>query len=82
MGNRLKDELNDDEAYDLDGLATQIWEDFDQAVPLPRVHEVTRELAERFADATVLNFVPVIIRSRAREQLSRAYSTRWRSESR
>ena len=49
--------------------ARLLHEEFDGQVGPPAVDAVIGEVQSRFADATVLNFVPLLVRRYAREEL-------------
>jgi hypothetical protein len=48
----------------------QLHEEFDQRLGSREVDACIAEVSSRFADATVLSFVPLLVRRYAREELS------------
>ena len=53
----------------LEHAARLLHEEFDGVVGSDLVTEVVREVTGRFSDATVLSFVPLLVRRYAREEL-------------
>jgi hypothetical protein len=52
-----------------DDLLQQIWHDVDEKVSLARVGEVAFQFADKYREATVTAFIPLLIRRMTKERL-------------